>query len=139
MMLTDNDRIVFAGIADIIIPAWEANPAASAVEVQNQLLDIVLTVRPDLSDGIMKAISFCKQRDPSEALNALYRQDRQSFDAFLLAATGAYYMSPIVRKVIGYPGQESPPYDAYATPEYLVDGTLERVTRRGPMYVPTPR
>lgn len=139
MMLSDNDRKVFAVIADIIIPAWESKPAASAVGVQDQLLDTVLRVRPDLSDGVMKAISFCKERDPSEALNALYRQDRTSFDAFLLAATGGYYMSPKVREVIGYPGQESPPYDAHATPEYLVDGTLERVSRRGPQYVPTPR
>lgn len=139
MMLTDNDRKVFAAIADIIIPAYADKPAASAVGVQNDLLDTVMRVRPDLSEGIMRTISYCKERDPSEALNALYREDRPSFDAFALAATGGYYMSPTVRVIIGYPGQESPPYDAHETPEYLVDGTLERVTRRGPMYRLTPR
>ncbi|ROZ74998.1 hypothetical protein [Ramlibacter sp. WS9] len=139
MMLTDNDRTVFAALADIVIPAWENKPAASTVGVQDQLLDKVMKARPDLTDGIMRAIAFCRDRGASEAINALYRDDRVAFDAFTLAATGAYYMSDTVRLVIGYPGQESPPYDAHETPEYLLDGTLERVARRGPIYRPTPR
>lgn len=139
MMLTANDRQVFAAIADIIIPAWETKPAASSVGVHDKLLDTVLRVRPDLTDGIKRSIAFCANRDPSEAINALYREDRTAFDAFTLAATGAYYMSETVRQGIGYPGQESPPYDAHATPEYLTNGTLERVVRRGPIYRPTPR
>ena len=139
MMLTDNDRNVFAALADIIIPAWENKPAASTVGVQDELLDTVLRVRPDLAEGIMRAIGFCRNRGASEAINALYREDRPAFDDFTLAATGGYYMSETVRQVIGYPGQESPAYDAHATPDYLTDGSLERVVRRGPIYRPTPR
>ena len=138
-MLTTHDRQTFAALADIIIPAWRSNPSASNAKVQDALLDRVLSARPDLTDAIMRAISTCADRDPSQAINALYRDDRPAFDAFTLAATGAYYMSETVRQAIGYPGQESPPYDAHATPEYLVDGTLERVVRRGPIYRPTPR
>ncbi|HWH83535.1 MAG TPA: hypothetical protein VNU71_14990 [Burkholderiaceae bacterium] len=138
-MLTDRDRQVFAALADIIIPAWQSNPSASSAKVQESLLDRVLRARPDLSVAVMRALSACADRDPSQAINALFLEDRPAFDAFTLAATGAYYMSDTVRQAIGYPGQESPAYDAHATPEYLVDGSLERVVRRGPIYRPTPR
>jgi hypothetical protein len=138
-MLSEDDREVFAGIADVIIPAWERMPAARAVGVHTHLLDTVLKVRPDLADGVHKVIEFCRNREPSEAINSLYREDRAAFDVFTLAVTGGYYMADKVRALIGYPGQESPAYDPYETPRYLTDGILERVTRRGAIYRPTPR
>jgi len=87
----------------------------------------------------MNAISLSRDRLPSEAINGLFHEDRAAFDAFTLAATGAYYMDERVRGLIGYPGQESPPYNPQATPDYLLDGSLERVTRRGAVYKSTPR
>jgi hypothetical protein len=139
MMLAENDRNVFAQMADIIIPAWQRMPAASSVEVHKQLLDDVLRVRPDIVDGVKQAIAFCSGRTPSEGVNALFHVNKSAFDAFTLAATGAYYMDGTVRKLVGYPGQESPPYNVMDTPDYLTDGTLERVTRRGAIYKSTPR
>lgn len=138
-MLSDADRDVFARLADALIPAWKRMPAASTVGVHKDLLDCVLAARPDLVDGVAQAIDYARQRETSAALNGLYRDSRGAFDALTLAATGGYYMAESVRDVIGYPGQESPPYDPFETPDYLLDGTLERVTRRGPVYRPTPR
>jgi hypothetical protein len=139
MTLSESDRDVFAGIADVIVPAWERMPAASTVGVHTHLLDTVLRARPDLVDGVRKAIEHCRSREPSEAVNSLYRENRAVFDAFTLAVTGGYYMADEVRALIGYPGQESPEYDPYETAQYLTDGILERVTRRGAIYRPTPR
>lgn len=138
-MLTDSDREVFGTMADIVIPAWTNMPSASAIGVHLKLLDAVLRARPDLVDSVKSAIDFCKGRAASEAVNELYRSNRSAFDAFTLAATGAYYMDDTVRKLLGYPGQESPPYDPTETPDYLTDGLLERVTRRGAIYKSTPR
>lgn len=137
-MFSLEQRNVFAGIADVLIPAFENKPAASAVGIHTELLDAVLKFRPDLIDAVKRTIAFCTGRDPSEAINALFAQHRSDFDAFTLAATGGYYMSDTVRAAIGYPGQESPSYDPHETPDYLTDGTLERVFRRGAMYRPTP-
>jgi hypothetical protein len=139
MTLSQSDRDVFAGIADVIVPAWERMPAASTVGVHTDLLDTVLRVRPDLADGVRQAIEHCRNREPSEAVNSLYREKRAVFDTFTLAVTGGYYMADKVRALIGYPGQESPEYDPYETAQYLTDGILERVTRRGAIYRPTPR
>ncbi len=114
-------------------------PSARSVGVHQELLDAVLRARPDLVNGVGEAIAFCRDREPTEAINSLYRDSRIAFDAFTLAATGAYYMTEKIRALIGYPGQESPPYNAHETPDYLTDGTLERVTRRGAIYRATPR
>ena len=138
-MLSDSDRKVVAGLADMIIPSWERMPSASDVGVHLALLDTVLRVRPDIEAGVMNAISLSRDRLPSEAINGLFHENRAAFDAFTLAVTGAYYMDERVRGLIGYPGQESPPYNPQATPEYLLDGSLERVTRRGAVYKSTPR
>ena len=138
-MFTDSDRGIFGKMADIIIPAWEQMPSASAVGVHEKLLDAVLQARPDLVDGVKSAVEFCRGRSAGEAVNDLFRSDKAVFDAFTLAATGAYYMDKTVRKLLGYPGQENPPYDPMETPDYLTDGLLERVTRRGAIYKSTPR
>jgi hypothetical protein len=138
-MFTDADRSVFARLADALIPAWKALPAASAVGVHKDLLDAVLAARPDLTDGVKQTIEYARQRETSAALNGLYRDNRSAFDALALAATGGYYMAEGVRTILGYPGQESPPYDPFETPNYLLDGSLERVTRRGAIYRSTPR
>jgi hypothetical protein len=56
-----------------------------------------------------------------------------------LAASGGYYMSPRVRDLIGYPGQENRPFDPDKTTEYLGDGLLAPVIARGPIYRATPK
>jgi hypothetical protein len=49
---------------------------------------------------------------------------------------GAYFMNPQVRQAIGYHGQTPLPIPPDA--DYLADGLLESVIRRGPIYRPTP-
>jgi hypothetical protein len=139
MPLSDADRAKFAALADRLIPAYGRMPAASAVDVQHAMLDLALQSRPDLAEDFSRGLAACSATAASESINALFRQDHTAFAAVNLMAVAAYYMSDVVRRLIGYPGQESPPYDPHETPGYLVDGSLERVVRRGTLYRPTPR
>ena len=139
MTLTDADRAKFAALADRLIPAYRNMPAASEVDVQHAMLDLALQARPDLAEDFARGLAACSAETPSESINALFRQDHAAFGAVNLMAVAAYYMTDEARRLIGYPGQESPPYDPHETPSYLVDGSLERVVRRGPLYRPTPR
>lgn len=139
MSLTDAQRVRFAALADRLLPAWGEMPAASTVNVHRALLDLVLQSRPDLTEDFMRGLAACAEGEPSEAINRLFRSDHAGFNAINLVATSAYYMTDEVRARVGYPGQESAPYDPHETPDYLLDGTLERVVRRGPIYRPTPR
>ncbi len=137
--LTAELRGVFKKLADVLIPAHGKMPAASAVGVHEGLLDDVLKHRPDIRDDLLRALTAAQGREPPAVANNLLRQDAAAFNALGLAVSGAYYMSPRVRELLGYPGQESVTYDPYATPNYLTDGMLERVVARGPIYRPTPR
>ncbi len=137
--LTAELRAVFQELADLLVPAHGKMPAASAVGVHEALLDEVLKHRPDIRDDLLRALAAAKGQEPRAAANNLLRRDAAAFNALGLAASGAYYMSPRVRELLGYPGQESVPYDPYATPNYLTDGLLERVVARGPIYRATPR
>lgn len=139
MLLNDADRATFAAVADRLIPAFGKMPAASTVGVQHTMLDLALQARPDLAEDFARGLAECSATAASESINALFRQDPAAFGAVNLVAVAAYYMTDDVRRLIGYPGQESPPYDPYETPAYLIDGSLERVMRRGPFYRPTPR
>jgi hypothetical protein len=132
-------RVVFQRLADLLVPAHGKMPAASAVGAHEALLDDVLKHRPDIRDDLVRALKAAQGQEPRAAANNLLRQDAAAFNALGLAVSGAYYMSPRVRELLGYPGQESVSYDPYATPNYLTDGMLERVVARGPIYRATPR
>ena len=117
--LSPEQRTVFRVLADILIPAHGKMPAASAMGVHDALVDEVLKHRPDIRDDLLRALKGAEGRDPTEAANDLLRNDEAAFNALGLAASGAYYMSPRVRELLGYPGQEDVKYDPYATPGYL--------------------
>lgn len=137
--ISDSDRALFAKLADYLIPAYGKMPSASAVEVQGDLLDKVLDARPDLLEGFKRGLAACGSGETGPQLNALMKEDGEAFHAVSLAASGAYYMADEVRKQLGYPGQEGGAYDPHETPEYLTNGMVERVVRRGSLYRPTPR
>jgi len=139
MQPTEKDRLRFASLADRLLPQWRTMPAASTVHVHRDMLDLILRVRPDLLEDFFRGVRASGEGDPSEAINMLYRNDHAAFNAVNLVAVAAYYMTDAVRAIIGYPGQENAPYDPHETPAYLLDGTLERVVRRGSLYRPTPQ
>lgn len=139
-MMTDTRRATFAGIADVLIPALEGMPAASDVDVHGKMLDHVLSLRPDLVENLLRGLDSAAGKTPQEAANALNRSDAPALSAIGLAASAGYYMTPEVRQLIGYPGQQSrPDTDPDATPEYVSNGMLQQVIDRGAIFRPTPK
>lgn len=137
-MIDEHVRATFAGIADILIPDAEGMPAASSVGVHTDVLDRILGLRPDLKDAFMRGIASAAGKDPKAAAQAMNQADALALSAIGLVASAAYYMSPRVRELIGYPGQERRTFDADATPEYVSNGMLKVVEDRGPIFRPTP-
>jgi hypothetical protein len=132
-------RATFAGIADVLIPEAEGMPAASAVGVHAEILDRILGLRPDVGEAFFRGIASARNKDPRSAAEELNARDPQALGAIGLVASAAYYMSPRVRELIGYPGQERRTYDPDETPEYVANGMLKVVEDRGPIYRPTPK
>lgn len=136
--LSPEQRAAFAAVADLLIPAYKKYPSATSVGVHEKMLDDVLGFRPDLVEAFLRGVASIDTANLSASVNALYKADPAAFNAISLAASGGYYMTPEVRQVLGYPGQESVPYNAHEVPDFLMNHRLENVSRRGPIYRPTP-
>jgi len=131
-------RTTLAALADVLVPEAEGMPAASQVDVHGKWLDRVLRVRPDLAPDLARVLAEARGRDPVAEVARLQQEDASGFATLALCVTGAYYLNPRVRKLIGYPGQKQrPPYPDEAD-YYLRDGLLDPVVARGPIYRPTP-
>lgn len=128
-------RETFKGIADVLIPNAEGMPAASEVGVHEETLDMILGLRPDLRENFVRGLTSIQGKEPRDAANALNMSDGHALTAIGLVASAGYYMSPVVREKIGYPGQQSrPDPDPDATPPYVADGMLQKVIDRGPIF-----
>jgi hypothetical protein len=133
-------RKTFAGIADVLIPNAEGMPSASEMNVQGEMLDHVLGLRADIREDFMRGLTSSAGRDPKDAANDLNKADPAALTAIGLAASAGYYMTPRVKELIGYPGQERrPDPDPDAEPEYVTNGMLQQVIDRGAIYRPTPK
>jgi choline dehydrogenase-like flavoprotein len=116
--LTQEQRAAFRALADVLIPASDAMPAASETDPTGRWLDRALGARPELRPGLERALAAEADARRLEA------EDPDAFDALATLASGAYYMNVKVRKRIGYPGQKAtPPFPDEA--EYYLDGLLD--------------
>ena len=113
-------------LADILIPAADGMPAAGAVDVGGRLLDRVLTVRPDLRDGLL-AVLDRPLDDPGAMLEALATDDRAGLRTLRYVVTAAYYLDGDVRSKLGYPGTVATPVRALDFPEFLSEGLLDHL------------
>jgi hypothetical protein len=130
------ERTLLAALADVLIPAGNGMPSASQAGVAALWLDAVLAARPDLGRGLKDLLAKAHDRNAEDYVADLRANDPGTFDLLAQTAAGAYFMNPQVQQLIGYAGQGPRPIDP--EPDYLDDGLLESVVRRGPIYRPTP-
>jgi hypothetical protein len=130
------ERALLAALADELIPEGGGMPSASQADVAGLWLDAVLTARPDLAAGLKDLFAKARDRNTAEVVADVRINDPAAFDVLAQTAVGAYFMNPQVQELIGYAGQGPRAIDEH--PDYLDDGLLESVIRRGPIYRPTP-
>ena len=130
-------RAVLAGLADVLIPAGDGMPSASAVAVAEEGLDQVLAAVPSLGASLAEVLARAKGREPAEVIASLARTDPAAYGILTEVVTAAYFMNSDVRKAVGYTGQGPTPLDPRV--DYMEDGLLESVIKRGPIYRPTPK
>jgi hypothetical protein len=130
-------RAVLAGLADVLIPAGDGMPSASAGGVAEEGLNQVLAAVPSLGASLAEVLARAKGREPAEVIASLARTDPAAYGILTEVVTAAYFMNPDVRKAVGYTGQGPLPLDPRV--DYMEDGLLESVIKRGPIYRPTPK
>jgi hypothetical protein len=131
-------RTVFAGLADVLIPAGETMPSAGEVALERGALDAVLEVRPDVVSGLAQLLEAARGAEPDAEVARLQRADEAGFQLLTTVVAGAYFLDEGVRAAIGYHGQEAVPVEHLDPPDYERDGLLAAVVERGPIYRPTP-
>lgn len=132
--ITEAGRIRLAGLADAILPASGTMPAASQVGIAEDLLDGVLHTCPDLAESLAETLDSDDASAPTDRLLWLQERRPDPFSRLMLVVLAAYYMSSEVRRTIGYEGQQALGIDMYELPQYLEDGSLQRVVDRGRFY-----
>ncbi|MFE1936807.1 gluconate 2-dehydrogenase subunit 3 family protein [Streptomyces sp. NPDC056669] len=103
-MIDPDQRRTFAALADVLIPASDPMPSATAVGVPDALLDQALGYRPDLAEPFAEAIAWCTGKDPEAALDGLSDQRPEEFQALTVLTAGAYFLSPEVKAALAYDG-----------------------------------
>jgi len=136
MSFTQKERAQLASLADILIPAGDGQLSASQADVAGEGLDKVLATCPELAAGLHKLLSNAEGRAASQAVAEMQSSDLAAFAMLAEFAAAAYFLNPAVRQAIGYGGQTARPIDPH--PDYLDNGLLDSVIRRGPIYRPTP-
>jgi hypothetical protein len=130
-------RAVLAGLADVLIPAGDGMPSASAAGVAEEGLNQVLAAVPSLGPGLAEVLARARGREPAEFVASLTQTDPAAHGILTEVVTTAYFMNPEVRKAVGYTGQGPAPLDPRV--DYMENGLLESVIKRGPIYRPTPK
>lgn len=139
MTLDDHLRTRLALLADGLIPEADGMPAPSSVDVGGRQLDFVLASRPDLADGLRRALEAAGAvPDPIAWLASLHAGDPQAHEALVVGVVAGYYLHPEVQRRLGYPGQVAQEVRVDRFPDYVDEGLLERVYERGPIYRATP-
>jgi hypothetical protein len=131
-------RAVFAGLADVLIPAEQGMPSGGEVALERGALDAVLAVRPDVAEGLTALLDAARDADPAAEVARLRAEDEEGFQLLTTVVGGGYFLDGGVREAIGYRGQEAIPIEALDPPDYERDGLLASVVERGPIYRPTP-
>ncbi len=122
------EREVFCRLADQLIPSWDNMPALSETDAADRWLPIAMRTRYDLVDSFRRALDLAR-RDDDLDVSELHDIDPEGFDALTIMAASSYTMSPQVRQLIGYPGQEARTLRPTEDLPYL--DMLEHVVERG--------
>ncbi len=137
MNFDPSQRIVLAGLADVLIPAGDGMPSASAAGVAEEGLNQVLAAVPSLGASLAEVLAKAKGREPAEVVASLAQTDPAAYGILTEVVTAAYFMNPDVRQAVSYTGQGPSSIDPRV--DYMEDGLLESVIKRGPIYRPTPK
>jgi hypothetical protein len=132
--VTEAERAALAAAADVLIPPAHGMPAASEAGVPSRGVDRVLAARPDLGPALAELLARIDLVSAAEDVRRLRASEPDAFRTLLDIVTAAYYLSPKVRRRLGYPGQR--PHEVFLdqAEHDLRDGILDPVLARGPIW-----
>jgi hypothetical protein len=136
--LSEERSATLAGLADVLIPRTESMPSASDLGLADRWARRALAAMPSQRESVDRMLDEAWGKDPATELKRLAAEDPDGLARLSFVLVGAYYLSPVVRRTLGYPGPKRLPARDDEADLYLTDGVLDPVLARGPIYRPTP-
>ncbi|MFC9362979.1 hypothetical protein ACFTZB_41235 [Rhodococcus sp. NPDC057014] len=138
--LSEQERQTLWRVADVLIPATATRPGLRDADPDGLWLERALTARSDLVGALQAELARLETvPDLEPAVIDLHESDRARFEVLATAVSGAYYLVPAVRELIGYPGQHRTPPRLEEAAEELSDEVFEAAMNYPGSYRPTPR
>lgn len=120
-------------IGETLIPSTSSMVGAGLIDDADRFIARAIESRPDLGVGLDEAVASCTDEVVASALTG-GAPDSPSFDQVATLIVGAYYMNPIARRQIGYPGQLALEYDPMEYVSWVDEGLLDQVLSNGPRF-----
>lgn len=120
-------------IAERLVPTTDTMVGAGSVPDAEKYIERALESRPDLGEGLEDAVRECTDQVIDAAVRGT-SVDLRAFDQVATLVIGAYYMNPVARRQIGYPGQLALEYDPMEYVSWVDEGLLNQVMSRGPRF-----
>ena len=102
---SEAERRAFAALSDALIPSARGHLSASEAGIAGPLLDRVAAVVPERLALLRAVIDRTAGQDPAVALDAMRQEDSVAYDGFCETVAAAYFMAPVVRDHVRYPGR----------------------------------
>lgn len=120
-------------IAERLVPSTDTMVGAGRVPDAANYVERALASRPDLGEGLEQAVAACTDQLVDAAVRG-EAVDSAAFDQVAALVIGAYYMNPVARRQIGYPGQLALEYDPLEYVSWVDEGLLDQVLNQGARY-----
>ena len=135
---TDDRTRRLGALADALLPGGAGMPAATEAAVPTSGVQRVFEARPDLSPALAAVVDACSGPDTADVLTRLRDQDAAGWAVLTTCVAAAYYMTPAVRRLLGYGGQEGVLITSADFFGWASSGLLDPVLERGPIGRPAP-
>lgn len=134
MSLTARQRARLEVFARVMIPGGSGMPSAGDLALWDEPVDEVLTIDPARLEPLSRFLDMGGKVETLADLEALAQADKPGFEALGVVLANAYFMHPLVRESIGYPGQEARDSSGGLSEED--EALLAPVIERGAIYRP---
>ncbi len=129
--MNERSRTTFAALADVLVPAADGFPAASAAGAGTVALDRFLAALPELAQPLEALLDRVEGLDPEAAVEQL-RTDEAAFGLLAFAVAGGYLTEPAVLSRLGYRGRVASPVGDDLDDDVIA--LLELAIAGGPRY-----
>lgn len=136
--LTPERCATLAALADILVPPADPWPSASDAGVIDTWAARAISALPGHGPVLVQLLDKAKGQEPEAEVRRLEQEDVDRFNVLVLVVVGAYYLSPKVRRLLGWAGPRPNPALDEEADFYLDDGLLDPVIARGRVYRSAP-